>query len=195
MPKQERADAARNRQAVLEAAERLLAERGHVSLDEVAAEAGVGKGTVFRRFGNRAGLIREILAERSRALREAVTSGPPPLGPGAPSRERLMAFLAELTGIGEQNASLLSAHEAACADHKHEDPSYRFWAQHIADLITAERPDLDADFLSHAILATFDADLIRHMRTRGPGAFTSAVQAMVTAILDAPRKQQDPSFN
>ncbi|MCI2419690.1 TetR/AcrR family transcriptional regulator [Saccharopolyspora sp. K220] len=187
MPKQERADAARNRQAVLAAAERLLVEcgRDHVSLDAVAAEAGVGKGTVFRRFGSRAGLIRELLEERSRALRESVTEGPPPLGPGAPAGERLLAFLAELTAIGEQNAALLSAHEAACADNKHEDPSYRFWAQHIANLISAERPDLDADFLSHAILATFDADLIRHMRRRGD-SFADSVQSLAMALLQAP---------
>ncbi|WP_263252914.1 TetR/AcrR family transcriptional regulator [Saccharopolyspora rosea] len=190
MPKQERADAVRNRRAVLHAAERLLAKHGgdHVSLDAVAAEAGVGKGTVFRRFGSRAGLIRELLQERSRALRENVTDGPPPLGPGAPPRERLLAFLGELTDIAEQNAALLSAHEAACADHKHEDPSYRFWAQHIANLITADRPDLDADFLSHAILAIFDADLIRHMRTRGEGTFTRAIQSTATALLDAPQR-------
>ncbi|MDA3644924.1 TetR/AcrR family transcriptional regulator [Saccharopolyspora indica] len=186
MPRQERADAARNRQAVLAAAERLLTERGgdHVSLDAVAAEAGVGKGTVFRRFGSRAGLIKELLEERSRTLRENVTDGPPPLGPGAPPRERLLAFLADLTTIGEQNAALLSAHEASCGDHKHEDPSYRFWAQHIATLIAAERPDLDADFLSHALLATFDADLIRHMQHEGK-SFTTAVQALAASLLDA----------
>ncbi|MDA3627872.1 helix-turn-helix domain containing protein [Saccharopolyspora sp. WRP15-2] len=187
MPRQERADAARNRRAVLAAAERLLVERGgdHVSLDAVAAEAGVGKGTVFRRFGSRAGLIRELLEERSRTLREQVTDGPPPLGTGAPPRERLLAFLAELTVIGEQNAALISAHEASCGDHKHEDPSYRFWAGHIAALIAAERPDLDADFLGHAILATFDADLIRHVQSQGK-SFTSAVQALATALLDGP---------
>ncbi|GAA2814732.1 TetR/AcrR family transcriptional regulator [Saccharopolyspora taberi] len=186
----ERADAVRNRRAVLEAAQRLLTERGgaHISLDAVAAEAGVGKGTVFRRFGSRAGLIRELLEERSLALREAVTDGPAPLGPGAAPRERLMAFLAELAGIGEQNAALLSAHEQACADHKHEDPSYRFWAQHLAEVISAERPDLDADFLGHALLAAFDADLIRHMNSRGPGEFVIALQAMAAALLDSPGK-------
>ncbi|MEV4890978.1 helix-turn-helix domain-containing protein, partial [Nonomuraea sp. NPDC055795] len=92
----ERADAARNRQAVLRATEQLLAEGGgdHVSLDRVAALAGVGKGTVFRRFGNRAGLLQALLEERSRELREAVVTGPPPLGPvvrhaaGAGARHR-----------------------------------------------------------------------------------------------------------
>ena len=55
---QERGDAARNRELLLAAARKLIAERGPdaVTMDDIAAEAGVGKGTLFRRFGNRAGL-------------------------------------------------------------------------------------------------------------------------------------------
>jgi AcrR family transcriptional regulator len=53
-------------------------------MDAVAAEAGVGKGTLFRRFGDRAGLAVALLDERERDLQAAVLSGPPPLGPGAP---------------------------------------------------------------------------------------------------------------
>src|SRR6185312_10778811 len=50
----ERADAARNRRKVLAAAEGLFATRGvaAVSMDDVAAAAGVGKGTLYRRFGD-----------------------------------------------------------------------------------------------------------------------------------------------
>ena len=64
----ERADAARNRTRILCAAERLFAERGAgcVSMDEVAEAAGVGKGTLFRRFGSRAALAR-CAAQRARA--------------------------------------------------------------------------------------------------------------------------------
>lgn len=74
----ERADAARNRAAILRATERLLAERGaeHASLDTVAAAAGVGKGTVFRRFGSRTGLLNALLHERMAALRTGIESGP-----------------------------------------------------------------------------------------------------------------------
>jgi len=55
-PPQERGDAARNRTLLLDAARRLIAERGPdaVSTDDIAAAAGVGKGTLFRRFGSRA---------------------------------------------------------------------------------------------------------------------------------------------
>lgn len=183
----ERADAARNREAVLRATERLLAEGGgdHVSLDRVAALAGVGKGTVFRRFGSRAGLLQALLEERSRELREAIADGPPPLGPGAPARERLHAFLDGLGAIAEGNAVLLAAHEQACAPDKYADPGYRRWHRHLGSLFAAERPDLDADFLAHALLAVFDGDLVRHLTTPGdPRRFTRSVQDLATALLD-----------
>ncbi|SEG77248.1 DNA-binding transcriptional regulator, AcrR family [Thermomonospora echinospora] len=183
----ERADAVRNRRAVLHATERLLAEGGgeHVSLDRVAALAGVGKGTVFRRFGNRAGLLQALLEERSRELRDAITNGPPPLGPGAPVRERLLAFLDGLGAIAEDNAVLLSAHEQACAEDKYDDPSYQFWHRHLSVLFAEARPDLDADFLAHAVLAVFDGNLIRHMTPPDdPRRFTRSIQQMATALLD-----------
>ena len=70
---QERGDAARNRALLLDAARRLIAERGAdaVSMDDIAAAAGVGKGTVFRRFGSRAGLMMVLLDEDEKASQEA----------------------------------------------------------------------------------------------------------------------------
>src|SRR5690606_27552953 len=188
----ERADAIRNRRAVLHATERLLAEGGgeHVSLDRVAALAGVGKGTVFRRFGNRAGLLQALLEERSRELREAITNGPPPLGPGAPVQERLFAFLDALGAIAEGNAVLLSAHEQACAEDKYADPSYRFWHRHLSALLAQARPDLDADVSAHAVLAAFDGDLIRHVTPPDdPRRFTRSIQRLTMALLGGGDRQ------
>ena len=90
----ERADAARNRERILGAARRLFDERGagSVSMDEIAEAAGVGKGTLFRRFGSRASLAAAVLSERERDFQEAIIRGEPPLGPGAPPLERLIAF-------------------------------------------------------------------------------------------------------
>lgn len=182
----ERVDAARNRRAVLGAAERLLAEgAGDLTLDQVAAAAGVGKGTVYRGFGNRAGLLQALLEERSRELRDAIINGPPPLGPGAPARERLLAFLDGLGAIAEGNAVLLSAHEQACAEDKYGDPSYRFWHRHLSTLLAeAGPPDLDADFAAHAVLAVFDGDLIRHMTpSDDPRRFTRSIRQIAMALL------------
>jgi AcrR family transcriptional regulator len=61
-----RADAARNRQKVLTAAASVFAERGlEVSLDEVARVAGVGVGTVYRRFPNKDALIDALFEDQA----------------------------------------------------------------------------------------------------------------------------------
>jgi AcrR family transcriptional regulator len=68
-----RADAERNRQRILDAAAQLFAERGlHVSLDEVAERAGVGVGTVYRRFPDRDALIEALLQSRVDEFLEVV---------------------------------------------------------------------------------------------------------------------------
>ena len=53
-------------------------------MDAVAAEAGVGKGTLFRRFGDRASLARAVISEYESQLQDELIRGAAPLGPGAP---------------------------------------------------------------------------------------------------------------
>ena len=90
----ERADAARNRRHLLATAREMLAAHGTdtLTMDGLAERAGLGKGTVFRRFGTRAGIFRALLDDAERAFQEQVLSGPPPLGPGAPPLDRLIAY-------------------------------------------------------------------------------------------------------
>jgi polyketide synthase 12 len=61
-------------------------------MDALALRAGLGKGTVFRRFGTRAGIFQALLDDDERAFQEQVLSGPPPLGPGASPLDRLIAY-------------------------------------------------------------------------------------------------------
>jgi AcrR family transcriptional regulator len=107
-PHPERADAARNRQLLLTTARELLADAGPecLTMDRLAERSGLGKGTVFRRFGTRAGIFQALLDDNERALQQEILSGPPPLGPGAPAVDRLVAygtarirFLAENQGL------------------------------------------------------------------------------------------------
>src|ERR1700729_2135018 len=93
-PPAERADAARNRIRLLATARRMLAEQGpdRLTMDGLAQRAGLGKGTVFRRFGTRAGIFQALLDDDERAFQLRVLSGPPPLGPGAAPLERLIAY-------------------------------------------------------------------------------------------------------
>jgi polyketide synthase 12 len=93
-PHAERADAARNRLHLLTTARQMLAEQGpaRLTMDGLAARAGLGKGTVFRRFGTRAGIFQALLDDDERAFQQRVLSGPPPLGPGAAPLQRLIAY-------------------------------------------------------------------------------------------------------
>src|SRR6516162_6211676 len=100
-PHAERADAARNRRHLLATARDMLAERGadQLTMDRLAERAGLGKGTVFRRFGTRAGIFAALLDDDERAFQEQVLAGPPPLRPGAPPLERLIAYGRARTGF------------------------------------------------------------------------------------------------
>jgi len=93
-PPAERADAARNRRHLLATARDMLAEQGvdKLTMDALAERAGLGKGTVYRRFGTRAGIFAALLDDDERAFQQHVLSGPPPLGPGAPPPDRLIAY-------------------------------------------------------------------------------------------------------
>ena len=93
-PPAERADAARNRVHLLAAARQMIVEQGaaRLTMDGLAERAGLGKGTVFRRFGTRAGIFQALLDDDEREFQQRVLSGPPPLGPGAAPLERLIAY-------------------------------------------------------------------------------------------------------
>jgi len=100
-PPAERADAARNRRRLLATAREILAEQGsgQLTMDGLAERAGLGKGTVFRRFGTRAGIFQALLDDEERDFQQAVLSGPPPLGPGATPLDRLIAYGRARTGF------------------------------------------------------------------------------------------------
>lgn len=159
----ERADAARNRKKVLAAAAALFAERGvaAVTMDDVAATAGVGKGTLYRRFGDKSGLATALLDERERLIQAALLSGPPPLGSGAPPTERLVAFVAVYLDYVAEHLDLVAMSETASPGARLRTGVHRLWRRHCAHLLVeagAADPELRAD----ALLATLTAEQVRH---------------------------------
>lgn len=157
LPPAGRADAARNRAAILAAAALLFAEHGvgAVSMDQVAAAAGVGKGTLFRRFGDKAGLAAALLDEREAQLQEAILRGPPPLGPGAPPPDRLAAFTGAYLDYLLPHLDLVRMSETAAPGARYRIGAYQFWHRHVAILV-ADRPD--PDYVAHALLAPLAAE-------------------------------------
>jgi AcrR family transcriptional regulator len=192
----ERADAARNRRAILQATEELLSRvrPEQITMEQVAAAAGVGKGTVFHRFGNRLGLMTELMRERALALQDVIETGPPPLGPGAPAGERLLAFLDAVVDLVAVNKGLLAAlgHAVTAAprpDRDHDDahPVHRAWRAHLQGLIAVERPDIDAEAVADVLLGALQSDPVLRMFERGEGARVAAVLHAVVAALIGPR--------
>ncbi len=164
---QERGDAARNRTLLLEAARRLITERGAdaVTTDDIAVAAGVGKGTLFRRFGSRAGLMIVLLDEDEKVQQQAFLFGPPPLGPGAPPLERLLAY-------GQARLKFVTAHQALLSD-ANRDPQMRFNApatlhhRHVTVLLQDASTTGDLDAQAAALLALLDADYVHHQLNEG----------------------------
>ncbi len=157
----ERADARRNRLKILEAAERLFAEQGceAVSMDAVAEAAGVGKGTLYRRFGDRSGLARAILDERERAFQETLIRGEPPLGPGGDPAERLIAFGAAVLDLVKDHGDLIMTAQLGRPGARFAGPVYASYRQHARTLLTDIDPRIDADFMADVLLATLNAEM------------------------------------
>ena len=161
----ERGDAARNRALLLTAARRLVDEHGAdaVTMDDVAAAAGVGKGTLFRRFGSRAGLMIVLLDEDEKTEQQAFMFGPPPLGPGAPPLTRLLAY-------GRERLRFTWDHRMLLSD-ANSDPQTRFngpamlHRRHVRVLLEAAGTTGDLDAQTDALLALLDADRVVHLVT------------------------------
>jgi AcrR family transcriptional regulator len=166
LDRRERADAARNREAILCSAQRLVSERGvdGVTMDDVACAARVGKGTLFRRFGDRNGLLRALLDERERAFQESFIRGPAPLGPGAPAYERLIAYGERRLEEVETQGELLAAAEAGAPGDRLAHRVYGAHRAHIRALLVEAAPDHDADYLADVLLGALAAELVLHQR-------------------------------
>jgi AcrR family transcriptional regulator len=156
---QERRDAARNRDALLAAADALIGEHGvdAVTMEAVASRAGVGKGTVFRRFESREGLMAAVLDRSETAFQAAILSGPPPLGPGAEPMERLLAL-----GHGRIELNLLHRGLISAAGRA-GNRSYAaasFIAMHVRYLLGELGVRGDIAFLATALLAPLEVPIL-----------------------------------
>ncbi|MEU9190369.1 helix-turn-helix domain-containing protein [Streptomyces sp. NPDC048484] len=159
-----RADAARNRARLLEAAARLIAEHGAagVTMEAVAAAASVGKGTVFRRFGDRTGLLTALLDHSAKQLQAALLSGPPPLGPGAPPVERLSAFgYAVLRQAVDQLDLQLAAQPEPA--RRFSFPPQRLLTSHVTLLLRQAVPGSDVALLAQVLMGYLDPALVHYL--------------------------------
>ncbi|MET7453130.1 helix-turn-helix domain-containing protein [Streptomyces sp. NPDC005574] len=159
-----RADAARNRARLLEAAARLVAEHGAagVTMEAVAAAASVGKGTVFRRFGDRNGLLMALLDHSEKKFQAAFFGGPPPLGPGAPPVERLDAFGRALLRRSVDELELQLAAEPS-GHRRFSNAPRRLLRGHVILLLRQAIPEADCELLAMTLMAYLDPSAIHYL--------------------------------
>ena len=167
-PPAERADAARNRRLLLVTAREIIAGQGagQLTMDGLAERAGLGKGTVFRRFGTRAGIFQALLDDDERDFQQQVLAGPPPLGPGAPPVDRLIAY-------GRARIDFLIGHREiarAALDGRERVPAGSqtpMSQEHIRSLLIqmslGADPKTDLDVLATQLTAALDGPLLLYL--------------------------------
>jgi AcrR family transcriptional regulator len=182
----ERADAARNRARVLSSAAQLFATRGarDVTMADIAAAAGIGRATLYRRYPDVASIATALLDSHEQSLQEELMRGSPPLGPGAPPAERLAGFYSAMVDLLETHYELVLATEIG--QSRFQTGAYGFWRAHVRSLLVAAsvaEPDLVVDLL----LAPLAPDVYAYQRrTRGLSCkeITAGLDRLAVAVLD-----------
>ncbi|MFD5628221.1 MULTISPECIES: TetR/AcrR family transcriptional regulator [unclassified Streptomyces] len=187
-----RADAARNREAVLAAADTLFAtceSPEAVTMADIAAAAGVGKATLFRGFGDRTGLIHALYETRLAPIRLAAEEGPPPLGPATPPLERVPALLDAVLRFKIDNRHLALALEGIGGDSPYQAEHYERWHSTLREALEKVPGLPDGDFAAHALLAAVRADLVEHLiggQRMTRDQMRAQLAAFVARVLDSP---------
>ena len=168
----ERRDAARNRGLLLQAARELIDERGveALTMAALAERAGVGKGTVFRRFGSRAGLMIALLSDAEADFQGRFMFGPLPLGPGAPPLERLVAFGVERISWVLEYGELARA-AGVSAYNRFDVPAAVLCHRHLEMLLRQAGVTADPWLMAGSLSATLDPErLLYAVRVHGIAA-------------------------
>lgn len=192
----ERSDAADNRRRILSAAKALFEEKGvgAVSMAEVGRAAGVGQGTLYRRYEHKGALCAALLRDRMAQFTEEAR--PRLESESEPALERLVWFLESLARFTEEDAPLLAAVRASAGGDRragsgsgpYRSPFYGWLRAAVVALLGQAvergeaRGDLDVEVTADAVLAPLAVDLYlfqRHELGMEPGRIVGALRGLV----------------
>ena len=179
--KSKRRDAVENRERILATAELLFAEHGvqNVYMGDIAKAAGVGKGTLYRRFANKGELCLALMDVQMRDFQDGILSRMQQLSAdGASKITQLDQFIDALVYFTETHSPLLCEvqREGSLMDQVGIDNARlqlpHFW-QHmtISGLLRTAvtegelSPKIDVDYIADALLSPLKADIFRFQRT------------------------------
>lgn len=192
----ERRDAVANRTLLLESAAQLFAEKGvgAVNMAEIAKAAGVGKGTLYRRFSNKGELCLALMDERLRSFQEAQLEQMREFSrQGVSYLEQLARFLEALVAFTTTEMPLLCEvqHYSQSLDEENVERPH-FWQyltvhQLLRRAVRAEetRPDVDIAYTAEALLAPLNAHTFRFQLEQlgfAPARIQAGMRSFVIAL-------------
>lgn len=180
----ERRDAMEHRQKILQVAQNLFARHGvnAVSMHQIAKAAGVGQGTLYRRYAHKGDLCMDMLREQHERLQSDLSTLLHAKA-DAPALERLDGVLSLSIAFLEEQGALLSPiafteiRETMCVEDNHQHVAFHtfyLWLHTMfAGLLTeaVERRELamlDTSFTADALLATLNP-MFYHMQRQERG--------------------------
>lgn len=194
--REERQDAAHNRQKVLEAARQLFNSRGvdAVTMSDIAKEAGVGKGTLYRRYPDKGTLCMALVDQATRDFQDNVLDYLRSAGKAINPLEQLSWFLEALIGYIEENSAYLRPAQDRgniFDDNPYYNKPVYQWQRSLVLLFLREaiaknvaRSDLDMEYFADALLAPLQVDLYLYQR-QVQGYSPARIVAGLRQLLDA----------
>jgi AcrR family transcriptional regulator len=175
--RQERRDAAANRERILQTAEKLFTEHGvaNVNMADIAQAAQVGKGTLYRRFTNKAELCLALMDTQMVEFQNGILSRLQQMSAqNTPKMDQLDQFIDALIYFTDAHAPLLCEVQRAGLLQEHDPDGLElphFWQyMTVNGLLRAAvlnheiSETLDIDYLADAILAPLKADIFYYQR-------------------------------
>ncbi|MGQ7887217.1 TetR/AcrR family transcriptional regulator [Paenibacillus sp. WC2504] len=168
-PRTERRDAAENRQRILEAAYRLFDQNGveQVSMNQIAAEAQIGPGTLYRRYRNKGELCLDLMKENIVLLFENIEAYMQE-NRSAPPSQRLNGLLELFMAFREKKSQLLKGVEDSASTNRTrartQSPLYLELQQLLVELfdeialISGQQPQPNHIFKADMLLMALSSD-------------------------------------
>lgn len=167
--RKERKDAVEHRALILKTAQTLIAEHGldGVSMHQIAKSAGIGQGTLYRRYANKSDLCLDLIQDSSQCFIEQIADTLKQ-SEALPVMERMGFVLDGWLDFIEEKSQWLGTIQSSigCEDRKfyYQSPIYVFMYDTLKRLLTEyakkyDRPDLNPTFTAHVVLSSWDPNL------------------------------------
>ncbi|MFI9169742.1 TetR/AcrR family transcriptional regulator [Streptomyces lincolnensis] len=177
-----RADAERSVRAILEAAERVLAQDAGASMEQIAEAAGLTRITVHRRFANRQALLEALAVSAKQQLIDAIEEARPDAAPALVALYRVTANVLRVKNTWRFTLSHSTSHTPAAAALWEEIDTRTVDLLNRAQREGLLAPDTDLDWTRQVYYALLSEALDRPGADKDPAAQDPDVLA--TLVID-----------